>query len=41
MKTHIQDHHVLPIHNMGVTAKKYRVSVSFCRNLMISSKTVS
>jgi hypothetical protein len=40
MKTHMRDHYILPIQNMGDTAKKYRVSVSFCRKLTIFGKTV-
>jgi hypothetical protein len=40
MKTNIRDHYVLPIRNMRVTAKKYRVSVSFYRKLAIFGKTV-
>jgi hypothetical protein len=40
VKTHIRDHHVLQIQNMGVTAKKYGVSVSFCRKLTIFGKIV-
>jgi hypothetical protein len=39
-KTHIQDHYVLPIRNMGVMGKKYGVSVSFSSKLTIFSKTV-
>jgi hypothetical protein len=34
IKTHIRDHHVLPVWNMGLTAKKYGVSVRFCPKLV-------
>ena len=37
-KSYIQDHYVYPIWNMGVTTKKYRVSVSFCHKLRFSVK---
>jgi hypothetical protein len=40
VKIHIRDHYGKPIHNMGVTTKKYRVSVSFCPKLVIFGKTV-
>jgi hypothetical protein len=33
--THIRDHNVLPIWNMGVTEKKYVVSVNFPHKLAI------
>jgi hypothetical protein len=40
MKTHIRDHYVLMMWNMGITDKKYRVSLSFCRRLGIFGKPV-
>jgi hypothetical protein len=38
-KTHIRDHYVLLIQNMGVTIKKFVVSVSFYRKLVSYGKT--
>jgi hypothetical protein len=37
----MHDHYVLPIHNMGLTAKKYGVLVSFSPKLAIFGKTVA
>jgi hypothetical protein len=41
METHIRDHYILMIQNMGVTTKKYRVSLRFYLKLAISGKTVT
>jgi hypothetical protein len=40
VNTHIHDHYVLLIWNMGIMAKKHGVSVSFCRKLSIFGKTI-
>jgi hypothetical protein len=40
VKTHIRDHYVPSIQDMGFMAKKYRVSIIFYRKLVIFGKTV-